>query len=142
MSMPAAIAASRRSASANGDLGGGKMPDSPGEGPAVELVPGVEVDDDACRADAVDEAGLELTLSRLGLHLHLRPGRVASEFLYFAAWAGLAPSPNFAGYRLVRSAAGKKSVVHAFAAESGPRPPYGFDPQVQANRLSARRLKF
>ena len=64
-----------------------------------------------------------VALSRLGLHLHLRPGRVASEFLYFAAWAGLAPSPNFAGYRLVRSAAGKKSVVHAFAAESGPRPP-------------------
>ena len=35
-------------------------------------------------------------------------GRVVSEFLYFAAWAGLAPSPDFAGYRLVWSAAGEK----------------------------------
>ena len=44
----------------NGDVGGGKMPDCPGEGPAVELVPGVEVDEDAGRAGAVDDAGLEL----------------------------------------------------------------------------------
>ena len=36
------------------------MPDCPGEeGPVVELVPGVEVDEDAGRADAVDDAGLE-----------------------------------------------------------------------------------
>ena len=47
-------------------------------------------------------------LSRLGHPLHPRLGRVVSEFLYFAAGAGLAPSPDFAGYRLVWSAAGKK----------------------------------
>ena len=35
------------------------MPDCPGEGPVVELVPGVEVEEDAGRADAVDDAGRE-----------------------------------------------------------------------------------
>ena len=77
MSAPAAISASRRSASAQVSathseigarlvkwdravFGGGKMPDCPGEGPVAELVPGVEAEEDAGRADAVDDAGLEL----------------------------------------------------------------------------------
>ena len=48
---------------------------------------------------------------------------MVSEFLYFAAWAGLAPSPDFAGYRLVWSAAGKRELSHASGAEFEPRPP-------------------
>ena len=39
---------------------GGKTPDCPGEGPVVELVPGVEVEEATGRADAEDAAGREL----------------------------------------------------------------------------------
>ena len=81
-----------------------------------------------------------VALCRLGRHLPLRLGRVVSEFLYFAAWAGLAPSPGFCGIpsRLVRG--GKREWSHASAAECGPRPtpPLRVGSQVQAHRLSAR----
>ena len=49
-----------RSTGGNGDLGGGKTADCPGEGPVVELVSGVEVEEAAGRADAEDDAGREL----------------------------------------------------------------------------------
>ncbi|CAE7872527.1 unnamed protein product [Symbiodinium microadriaticum] len=48
-----------RSTGGNDDFGGGNRPDCPGDGPTVELVAGVEVEEAAGREDAEDDAGVE-----------------------------------------------------------------------------------